>query len=362
MKGFSFPLFKTKSRGGPSAFRLEDPVERRKYFELKAGREIEKLRDYLRGNTFVGFLLGKKNSGKGTYSKLFMEAVGPEHVGHLSIGDIVRGVHEDFRDDVKKKELLDFLEKRYRGFLPINKAIDALLGRNPTTLLPTELILALVEREIDRMGEKAVFIDGFPRNLDQISYSLYFRALIGYRDDPDFFIFIDVPDIIIDERMRYRVVCPQCETPRNTKLLRTPEVRYDPLKKAFYLLCDNPNCSGLGKERMISKEGDDLGIEVIRERIEADEKVMRTLLDLEGVPKIFLRNSIPVSMANEYVDEYEITPAYQYQWDEVAQKVQVIEKPWVVNGDTGELLYSLLPAPVAVSMIKQIADVLGPTF
>ena len=59
----------------------------------------------------------------------------------------------------------------------------------------------------------------------------------------------------------------------------------------IYLICDNPGCK---KARLITKEGDNLGIEAIRERIEADKEVMKTLLKLEGVPKIYLRNAIPI--------------------------------------------------------------------
>jgi len=357
MKGFPIPIFKTKIEGVLQSFQLEDPVERRKYFEAKAGKEIEKLREWLNKNTFVGFLLGPKNSGKGTYSKLFMEAVGSEGVSHISVGDIVRSVHKDLGDEYRKAELLTFLKRRYRGFISIEKALDVILGRDTKTLLPTEIILALVEREIDRIGKKAIFIDGFPRNLDQISYSLYFRALIGYRDDPDFLVFIDVPEAVIDERMKYRVVCPICQTPRNTKLLRTKEVVYDEKEKKFYLLCDNPSCDGFGKLRMISKEGDELGIEAIRDRIEIDGKVMKTLMGLEGVPKVYLRNSIPVEKAKEYIDDYEITPAYRYEKE--GSEVKVIEEPWIIKDDEGVESYSLLPAPVALSLIKQISQILG---
>ena len=45
MKDVDFPLFKTKTGG--QKFMLEDPLERRKYFQAKAGPEIEKLKDYL---------------------------------------------------------------------------------------------------------------------------------------------------------------------------------------------------------------------------------------------------------------------------------------------------------------------------
>lgn len=357
MKGYPFPIFKTAIPGNNQIFRLEDPVERRKYFTLKAGPEIERIRGFLEHNTFVGFLLGKKNAGKGTYSKLFIEAVGPERVAHISVGDIVRSVHRDLSDAAKREELIAFLQHRYRGFINIEKALDIITGRDTASLLPTEAILPLVEREIGRLGRKAVFIDGFPRGMDQISYSLYFRALIGYRDDPDFFVFIDVPEAIIDERMKYRVVCPHCHAPRNTKLLRTKEVGFDPQAEAFYLICDDPTCPN--RQRMVAKEGDALGIEAIRDRIEVDDRIIRKLLDLEGVPKIFLRNAIPVENAKEYIDDYEITPAFRYQKKPDADAVDVIEEPWVVNDDDGVPSYSLMPAPVAVSLIKQTARVLG---
>jgi len=340
--------------GSNRKFRLEDPADRVKYFNYKAGLEIKKIKKYLDKNTFVAFLLGKKNSGKGTYSKLFMEAVGKDKVAHISVGDIVRSVHADLKDSKKKKSLIDFLKHRYRGFISIEKAIDVILGRDTVTLLPTEIILALVEREIDRLGRKAIFIDGFPRNLDQVSYSLYFRALMGYRDDPDFMVFISVPDSVIDERIKNRVICPICKTPRSLKLLRTKEIGYDEKTKQFFLKCDNPECKEV---RMVPKEGDELGIEPIRERIEIDDKIGLKLLDLQGIPKVYLRNSIPVSVAKKSVDDYELTPAYRYE--KKGKDIRVVEEPWVIKDDEGKPAHSLLPAAVTVSLIKQIAKVLS---
>ena len=353
MKGIEFPLFKTKL-GGRQKFDLSDPKDRKKYFKLKAGSEINKLNKYLKKNTFMAFLLGKKNAGKGTYSKLFIEALGTDKVAHLSVGDIVRNIHKDLKSASKKKDLISYLKKRYRGFITIEKALEIFTGRNASTLLPTEFIIALVEREIDRLGNKAVFIDGFPRNLDQINYSLYFRALMGYRYDPDFFVFIDVPEAIIDERIKFRVICPECQTPRSLKLLRTKEVGYDAKSKQFYLICDNANCR---PARMVPKEGDELGIEAIRDRVEADGKVMRSLLELQGADKIFLRNSMPVDSAKEYSDDYEITPAYRYVLSKKSQP-EIIEEPWTIKDDNGKISYSLLPAPVVVSMVKQISKAL----
>src|SRR3990167_10047357 len=94
MKGMDFPIFKTKIGGLNKVFNLNDPGSRMEYFTAKAGEEIERLKKYLAANTFVAFLIGKKNSGKGTYSKLFSEVVGEEHVSHLSVGDLVRDIHK----------------------------------------------------------------------------------------------------------------------------------------------------------------------------------------------------------------------------------------------------------------------------
>jgi len=351
-----FPIFKTKIERVSRPFDLSDPKNCREYFELKAGAEIKKLRDYLKKNTFIAYLLGKKGSGKGTYSKMFSKLVWPERVEHFSVGDMVRGLDRELADPKKKKELVNFLEKNYRGRFSLDEIIHDLENRDTITLRPTELILSLVKRGIEKKEKKAFFIDGFPRGLDQISYSLFFRDLIGYREDPDVFVLIDVPETVINERMKHRVVCPFCQTPRNLKLFTTKKVGFDEKKKEFYLICDNPGCQG---KRMVQKEGDELGIEPIRERLEMDEKLIKQALSLYGIPKILLRNSVPVELAKDYVDDYEITPEYSYQWDKENKRVKTTEKPWVVLDDEKVQSFSLLPQPVAVSLIKQMADVLN---
>jgi len=72
-----------------------------------------------------------------------------------------------------------------------------------------------------------------------------------------------------------------------------------------------------------------------------------------------LRNSVPVKLAKDYVDDYEITPEYSYKWNKNSQKVEIIEKPWIINDDNTEQSYSLLAPAVTVSLIKQTARVLG---
>jgi adenylate kinase family enzyme len=355
MKDLDFPIFKTKS-DNYKKFDLTDFKSRQEYFEYKAGPEIKKLREFLKENTFVAYLMGKKSSGKGTYSKMFAEVIDKDKIAHFSIGDMIRSFDEVVKDPQKKAELVEFLKKNYRGYIPVEKIMEALEGRSTKVLLPSELILALAKREIEKLGRKAIFIDGFPRDLDQVSYSLFFRDLINYRDDPDVFILIDVPTTVIDERVKTRVICPLCNTSRSLKLLPTKNVEYDKETGKFHLICDNSSCSGA---RMVTKEGDEQGIEPIRERLNKDELLIKEADKLQGIPKIYLRNSIPADKAKEYFDDYEITPEYSYKFDEKTGKVETMEKPWEVGDDEGVTCNSLMPPPVVVALIKQLVEVLG---
>ena len=356
-KASDFPIFKTKTPGITQKFNLNSPAERKIYFQAKLGPELAKIREYLaRDRAFIGFLIGKKNSGKGTYSKLFMEAVGSGKVGHLAVGDLVRDIHKSLETDAGQTQLMEFLKKNYRGFHSLDEVLDLILGRNQTSLISSELILALIKFEISKRPRQALFVDGFPRAFDQIQYSLFFKELIGYPGELDFLTFISVPDSIIDERIKYRVVCPICNTPRNLKLLATKEVGHDEATGEFYLKCDNPNCH---QARMVKKEGDQLGIEPIRKRLEVDAQIFNQLLTLSGIPKVYLRNSVPVDKATEAVDDYELTPSYEYELDPATKKVRTKETPWTVKDDDGVLSYSLLPPAVVVSLVKQVTEVLG---
>ena len=354
MKVDTLKLSRTKVAGLTKKFDLNNPVSRKLYFVAKVGKEIKALQKYLKsGKRFVAFLIGIKNSGKGTYAKLFLEAVGPLAV-HISIGDIVRDVHTSIEIPTGKKKLINFLKKNYRGFHSPEETIKAILGRSQSTLITSELILTLIKFEISKHPNQSLFIDGFPRAFDQIPYSLFLKEIIGYQGVPDVFVFFNVPTSVIDERIKTRVICPVCKTSRSLKLLPTTKVGYDAKNKKFYLECDNLSCPG---SRMIAKEGDELGIEPIRERIETDSKISKELQKIHGVPKVFLRNAIPVVHAKKIVDDYEITPEYQYKLDKSGKAV-IVEVPWTVKDDQGVKSYSLLPSAVVISLIKQLANIL----
>jgi adenylate kinase family enzyme len=359
MKDLNFPLFETKS-AKYKKFNLTDLKERQKYFEYKCGPEIKKLKNYLKKSTFVAYLMGKKSSGKGTYAKMLAEVVDKDKIAHFSIGDMIRSFDEVIKDKNKREEIVKFLKENYRGRVSLEDVMKSWDNRSTKTLLPTELILALVKEEISKLGRKAIFIDGFPRDVDQVSYSLFFRDLIDYREDPDVFVLIDVPTAVIDERIKFRVICPLCNTSRNLKLLATKKVEYDPSagsgQAKFYLVCDNSGCQGA---RMVTKEGDEQGIEPIKARLEKDEMLIKEAYNLQGIPKILLRNSIPISKTKKITDDYEITPEYFYKLNEKTGKVTTSEKAWEVKDDEGVSSNSLMPPPVVVSLIKQLVKVLG---
>lgn len=360
MQNIDFPIFKTKTENNSSTglrkFDLTDSNQRQKYFEYKAGEEIKKLREHLKNNTFIVYLLGKKSSGKGTYSKMFKEIVDTDGIEHLSIGDMIRSFDQVLKDETKKQELIEFLRKKYRGPVSVENLIKSMEERSTKTLLPSELILALTEKEIAKIGKRVIFIDGFPRDLDQVSYSLFFKNLTDFREDPDIFVLINVPTNVIDERVKHRVICPLCQTSRNLKLLPTKKVEYDKKENKFYLICDNSNCKGA---RMVTKEGDELGIEPIKERLEKDGNLMKQIYNTYGIKKILLRNSIPVDKVGENYDDYEITPEYNYKFDEKNETVKINERPWEIKDDDGEISNSLMPPPVVVSLIKQLVKALG---
>jgi len=155
-----FPLFKTKVEGVDKKFDLSSVAGRAEYFEAKAGEDISKLKKYFAdGKTFIAYLVAKKSAGKGTYTKLMKEIFG-DVIGHVSAGDTVRYTYKVFKEDLpEKKEIMEYLEDRYRGYMSLDDAIDALLGKSQEKLLPTEFILTLIEREIDKMPKKTLFID-----------------------------------------------------------------------------------------------------------------------------------------------------------------------------------------------------------
>lgn len=340
--------------GNGVTYDLDSVAGRREYYQEKVGPEIEFLRDYFRTQTFLGYWLAPKQAGKGTYMNGLKEIFGTEYFLHMSVGDLVRNADKEFQEQGKLSEIYAYARANYRGGMHLDEAFKALMGRTTAGLVPTELVMLLIRHAIDKAGKKTLFIDGFPRNLDQVSYSLYFRELINYRNDPDLFILINAPITVLDERMKQRRTCLTCGNSRNISLLPTKEIGYDAEKDEYYLVCDLPGCTG---GRMVTKEGDHLGMETIKDRIMLDIEVMERARKLYGIPIIEMYNSLEQDKAFEYMDPYEFTSECVYSRNPDGS-IEVNKKLWEVN-DGEEKYYSLLPPGVVVQLVKQLARVLG---
>lgn len=354
MKGLEFPIVGTKVTGLTDKFDINSREGRAKYFQAKVGTEIADIKKYLSTNTFMAYMVGKKNSGKGTYSKMLEEIFGADKIVQVSVGDLVREVDLGWEDFLKTGEF-DRVKRIYRGYVSFDECVKRLRSRSTQgPLLPTEFILALLKVRLAKHSGKAILLDGLPRDMDQVSYSLFFRDLANLRDDPDMFILIDIPMAVIDERIKYRVICPKCNTSRNLKLLVTKDIGFDEKEKKFYLMCDNPECK---KIRMVAKEGDNLGIGPIKSRLEKDEDILRKIFELHGMPKLLLRNHVATTEAESHFDNYELTP--EFVLAKVNDKINVTEKPWTIKDDNGIESYSLMAPAVVVTLIKQLSDALG---
>lgn len=334
---------------------LADPAMRRLYFNSKVGDEVQKLQEFLKKNSFIAYFLAPKMAGKGTYTAMLREIIGEDLIEHISVGDIVRKSHKEFEEKGKKAEVYLYMKDHYRGFLDLEKVFDALICRDTKSVsIPTEFVLSLVKMEIDNLGARTIFLDGFPRKIDQISYSLYFRDLINHREDRDFFLLINLPVEIINQRIKSRMICPECQTSRNLSLAPTTKVGCDEGDGCYYLICDNPSCKEL---RMVCKEGDELGIENIKDRIVGDLDLMEKARSMYGIEKIEIYNSLEKEKALDYVDDYELTKEYSFEKDKNGY-IKKIEKPFAIK-DNGKEYISLLPAPALVQLIKQLVVKLG---
>jgi len=352
-----YPFFNSKALSDGNVYDLTDPIERLKYFNAKLGTIIEDLKVFLDSNSFIAYMLAKKLAGKGTYAKMVGEILGPTRIAHISVGDLIRKTNRLLDDPTAVSELRAYMEKNYRGFISIDEAFDAIKNRTQEKLsIPTDFLLCLLKNEISQMGKKALFIDGLPRNMDQISASLYFRDLVNYRDDPDLFILIDTPNEILNARMKNRRVCPYCQTSRNLLFNPSQFVKYDKLADDVYFVCDNTMCSGYGVAKYIAKEGDLEGIDSIEERLQADAELMTVAGKLQGIPKIMLRSSYPVKVAKDYLEDYEIQPKLVYQVND--DKVTIGKENWIFKDDNGEECYTIYAATYVVNLLVSLHKVL----
>lgn len=128
-------------------------------------------------------LFGPPGSGKGTQSALLVEDLG---FTHLSTGNMFRQHINEGTDLGKKaKEYMD------EGLL-----------------VPDDLTIQMVRRELAEQRELDFIFDGFPRNVAQAH--AFEQLLAELEMNLDAAIFLDVPEGVIVERLSGRRVCKNC--------------------------------------------------------------------------------------------------------------------------------------------------------
>ncbi len=179
-------------------------------------------------------LFGPPGSGKGTQAKLLRAALG---IPHISTGDMLR----------ERIASGDELGLRVKGLMQAGR------------LVPDDAVNQLVADRIAQADCRDGFIlDGYPRTLPQAAYLERLLEERGYRH---LVIHLKVDYTKVIARIAGRRVCPACGTLYS--LTSNPPRQPD--------LCDRDGA------RLVIRDDD--REEVIRERLEAYERLTRPLLD-----------------------------------------------------------------------------------
>lgn len=142
-------------------------------------------------------LLGAPGSGKGTQAELIKKKF---NLYHISTGELLRkelNENQDIKNIVKNGKLVN-----------------------------DELILTLVEKNIKNKND--ILFDGFPRNINQVTY-LYKKNI-----KIDFIIHIDIDEKILIKRLKYRITNENKNyniISTQTKIKNKDDITGDDLKK-----------------------------------------------------------------------------------------------------------------------------------
>ena len=126
--------------------------------------------------------IGPPGGGKGTIAQMLAR----KGWVHFSMGQALR-------DHVKNNGKY---AKKVNGILSTGQ------------LVPDVIAFAVLKESISHMRGKNIVFDGFPRNLDQTKSAR--KVLRALKQDFDGFVFIDVPEKVILERLKLRRQCETC--------------------------------------------------------------------------------------------------------------------------------------------------------
>ena len=183
-------------------------------------------------------LLGKPGAGKGYISDFLEKEYG---FYHISTGDLCR-------KNVKEKTEIGAIIDNYT-----KKGL----------LVPLDIILKMLKREIELHQNENIIFDGFPRNVEQAKELKNIANI-------DAVLLVDVPDTTILERIAKRRICPVC-----SKMYSTDET---------------PNGKCLNCNNLLQIRADD-NLDVAKNRLIVYEKETKPLVDFYKERLIKIDNS-----------------------------------------------------------------------
>lgn len=335
---------------------MANPKEEAKnndFFSKRLSKKLQKFHEHLNRNNVVLFMLAKKLAGKGTYAKILHDLSGGK-IKHISVGDLVREAEKKTEDDKARKELMLDIRKYYKGQEKLEDVINifAKEAKDTSTLLPTEVVMALIEKAVKDNQGKSVIIDGFPRSKEQVALALKMQKDFEAQNIPSVFVEINCPEDILIKRSIDRRVCPMCQTSRNIKLLLTKEIEFDEKTGEFHLICERPACD---RARFVKKQGDQDGIEKIKERQKKVQDMIDEIKNQSPHLHLSVHNAILLDEAYKH-DPADFTEEAELFWDKDKKEVIRSFKPMVSTDEHGRKVYSRWPEPVVVDMVDKLVD------
>jgi adenylate kinase len=128
-------------------------------------------------------LIGPPGSGKGTQAKILEER---HDMKQLSSGDMLRAAVSEGTE----------IGKKAKSFMEAGE------------LVPDDLVVEIVTDQIEKLGDKGVILDGFPRNVHQAEV---LDQMLDKRDrNIDRVLVVEVSDDMLVERIAGRYTCANC--------------------------------------------------------------------------------------------------------------------------------------------------------
>jgi len=133
-------------------------------------------------------IFGPPGSGKGTYASRLMNRLG---IPHISTGDLVR---EEIRNQT-----------------PLGNKIEKYSSSG--MLVPDEIITQMLKKRLASGVSKGFILEGYPRTVGQVHE-------LDKITKVDVVVNLDVPDIVIVDRLSARLQCRKCGAIYNEKTMK----------------------------------------------------------------------------------------------------------------------------------------------